>query len=335
MIKKSSSGLNRRVFLFTALGTVATFGRPAVALPGENSFPRSVSHFLGTTDIPSKPVRILTLGWGGEDALLALGIMPIAMPRYTQFDDGLLPWVAGKIGDFRPVLLNQGLIDFEGIASLKPDLILAVRTNINEQEWRRLQSIAPTVAYRSGPLQADWKEITALAGAATGRDDQAADLIKSTEELLRDLVKAHPAIKDRTFIFGDYFSGSNALGFYLPTDGRVASLLDLGLRPAPAVKSVAATMQEKIGTSISLELLDTMETDLLILWFPPGAREELETNELFKRYAPVARGSYIALDDPLAIWVACNPSVLSIPCGFPQFVARLEDAVLRQTESSQ
>lgn len=335
MIKKKSFGLNRRVFLFTALGAVATSGRPAVALSGEDSFPRSVSHAFGRTDIASKPVRIVTLGWGGEDASLALGIMPIAMPRYSQFNDGLLPWVAEKIGDVRPVLLSQGLIDFEAIARLKPDLIVAIRTNIDAQAWLRLQSIAPTIAYRSGPLQADWKEITTLVGAATGRDDQAAALIKKTEERLRDLAKAHPAIRDRTFIFGDYFSSSNALGFYLPTDGRVASLLDLGMRPAPAVTSIAATLQEKIGTSISLELLDTMETDLLILWFPPGAREELEANELFKRYAPVARGSYVALDDPLAIWVACNPSVLSIPYGFPQFVARLEDAVLRQTESSQ
>ena len=335
MIKKKSSGLNRRVFLFTALGTVAIFGRPALAVSAEDSFPRSVSHSFGNTDIPSKPVRIVTLGWGGEDALLALGIMPTAMPRYSQFNDGLLPWVAEKIGDVRPVLLNQGLVDFEAIARLKPDLILAIRTNINEQEWRRLQSIAPTIAYRSGPLQADWKEITTLVGSATGQDDQAAALIKNTEQRLRDLAKAHPAIIDRTFIFGDYFSGSNALGFYLPTDGRVASLLDLGLRPATAVTSIAATMQEKIGTSISLELLDTMETDLLILWFPPGAREELENNELFKRYGPVARGGYVALDDPLAMWVACNPSVLSIPYGFSQFVARLEDAVLRQTESSQ
>lgn len=98
--------------------------------------------------------------------------------------------------------------------------------------------------------------------------------------------------------------------------------------------SVAATTRQKIGASVSLELLDTMETDILILWFPPGAREELEANALFRLYAPVVKGGYIALEDPLSMWVACNPSVLSIPYGFPQLVSRLEHAVLRQTESA-
>lgn len=132
-------------------------------------------------------------------------------------------------------------------------------------------------------------------------------------------------------MFGDYFPQSNALGFYLPTDGRVASLLDLGLRVAPEVERMAVETQEKIGASISLELLDTMDADILILWFPPGARQELEANALFKRFAPVMSGAYIALDDPLSMWVACNPSVLSIPYGFPSLVDNLAQAALNRS----
>lgn len=322
--EKKDAVLERRNFLMAALGATVSFGWSASATSFDRHFPVSVSHAFGTTIIPEPPRRIVTLGWGGEDALLALGVTPIAMPSYGQFPNGVLPWVANKIGDAKPTLLNQGLIDYEALALLKPDLILAIRTNINAQAWHRLQHIAPTVAYRSGPLQADWKEITELAGAAIGLSGQASDLISATKVQLRDLAKVHPHIRDRTFVFGNYFPASNAIDVYLPPDGRVASLLELGLRIAPSALSFASSTRRKIVASISLELLDTIETDLLILWFPPGARLELEGNSLFKRFSPVVNGGYVPLDDPLAVWVACNPSVLSIPYGFPKFASRLE-----------
>lgn len=326
MREVKSAGFSRRSFIKTVLGAAVLSGSSAEAMVPDGLFPVSIDHAFGTTVVPARPRRVVTLGWGGEDALLALGITPVGMPRYGQFPDGVLPWVREKIGSTRPALLSQGLIDYEALVLIKPDLILAVRTNIDGQAWRRLQRIAPTVAFRSGPLQADWKEITELAGEANGVADQARDLISATERQLRDLTDAHPTIRGRSFVFGDYFPRSNALGFYLPSDGRVASLLDLGLKVAPGVASIAALSSERIGSSISLELLDTMETDILILWFPPGARQELENNKLFKRFLPVVNGGYIPLDDPLSMWVACNPSVLSIPYGFPQFVSRLEAA---------
>lgn len=149
--------------------------------------------------MPAKPQRIVTLGWGGEDALLALGVLPFAMPRYSQFGIGILPWVKEKIGDAKPILIGQGLIDFERIALIEPDLILAVRTNIDAQAWKRLQRIAPTIAYRSGPLQADWKEITELVGAAIGQSNRALDLIRDTEAMLRGFSNSHPSYRRPDF----------------------------------------------------------------------------------------------------------------------------------------
>lgn len=328
---RKSAGFGRRDFMLATLATAGLFDRSSQAVAGDNSFPIAITHALGTTIVPAKPQRIVTLGWGGEDALLALGVTPFAMPRYSQFETGMLPWAEEQLGKARPILVGQGLVDFERIAMFEPDLILAVRTNIDAQAWRRLQRIAPTVAYRSGPLQADWKEITQLVGAAIGQADRARSLVCETEAMLRQFSNSHSAILGRTFVFGDYFPQSNALGFYLPTDGRVASLLDLGLRVAPGVERIAASTRQKIGASISLELLDTMQADILILWFPPGARQELESNALFKRFAPVMSGAYIALDDPLSMWVACNPSVLSIPYGFPSLVDRLAQAAVNRS----
>ncbi len=327
MGKRETAGLGRRAFVASLMTTIGLCCRNVRATEKPvAAFPVTITHAFGETIIVAPPKRIVTLGWGGEDALVALGTVPVGMPRYEQFESGILPWIEEKIGAAKPMLLYQGEIDFEAIAVLKPDAILAIRTNIDSNDWRRLSAIAPTIAYRSGPLQADWQEITRLAGECLGKPELAEKLVAETRQRLHDLYETHSALKGRTFVFGSYFPGSNALGIYLPSDIRASTLMELGLDVSPQVTELAARNPDKIGTSVSFERLDGVETDLLILWFPPGARQDAERQPLFRSYAPVLKGGFIGLDDPISMWVTSNPSVLSIPYGFPDFVARLASA---------
>ena len=326
--QKSPVDRGRRLLVVSALMTLGLPRALCATSSVETAFRATISHVFGDTIISAPPKRIVTLGWGGEDALIALGTIPIGMPRYDQFESGILPWVERELGEAKPVLFSQSEIDFEGIAVLKPDAILAVRTNIDINDWRRLNSIAPTVAYRSGPLQADWQEITQLAGLCLGKPDLAKTRIQQAKSRLQELSAAHPNISGKTFVFGSYFPGSSSLGVYLPADLRVSTLMDLGLQISPQVEALAESNSGKIGTSVSLEQLDNVETDLLIVWFPPGAKGELERQSLFQSYAPVRKGGFIALDDPISMWVTSNPSVLSIPYGFPDFVSRLSKAIV-------
>lgn len=317
----------RRVFVFSALLTMAQFCMKANAASSSiNAFPVTISHNFGETIIATPPKRIVTLGWGGEDALIALGIVPVGMPRYEQFARGILPWVEEKLGEAKPTLLSQNEIDFEAIALLKPDAILAVRTNIDSKDWRRLNAIAPTIAYRSGPLQANWQEITLLAGDCVGKPELARALVEQTKSRLHALYADHSVLANRSFVFGSYFQGRSGLGVYFPDDLRVATLMELGLQVPLEVGRLATEHPGQIGTSVSFEQLDSIETDLLIVWFPPGAKEDAEGQPLFRSYAPVTAGGFVALDDPVSIWVTSNPSVLSIPYGYPDFVSRLAAA---------
>ncbi|MBA8838934.1 ABC transporter substrate-binding protein [Ochrobactrum sp. RH2CCR150] len=317
----------RRAFVFSALLAMTPFGAAANAASGNfNAFPVTISHNFGKTIIGAPPQRIVTLGWGGEDALIALGTIPVGMPRYEQFANGILPWVDEKLGATKPMLLSQSEIDFEAIALLKPDAILAVRTNIDGKDWRRLNAIAPTIAYRSGPLQANWQEITLLAGECVGKPELARALVEQTKSRLHALYADHSVLMNRSFVFGSYFQGRSALGVYFPDDLRVATLMELGLQVPSEVVKLAAEHPGQIGTSVSFEQLDSIETDLLIVWFPPGAKEDAEGQPLFRSYAPVVGGGFVALDDPVSIWVTSNPSVLSIPYGYPDFVSRLAAA---------
>ena len=114
------------------------------AVEAKDQFPVTISHALGTTIVNQPPERIVTLGWSSEDAVLALGKIPVGMPRYRFFASGIFPWNEDRLAGARPYLF-EGDIDYEAIAALRPDLILGIYSGIDDLAYKRLSSIAPTV----------------------------------------------------------------------------------------------------------------------------------------------------------------------------------------------
>lgn len=310
---------------FTALAA------PAMAEEG-GMFPATVKHALGTTAVPADPQRIVTLGWSGEDAVLAFGKVPVAMTQYSLFERGVFPWNEPKLGGEKPVLLAQGEVDFEQIAALKPDLILGVYSGVDDVAWKRLSTIAPTVVYRSGPWLANWREQTEMTGAALGRPEEARRLIDATNTFLRDLGSKYPDLKGKTFAFGTYFAGSSGIVVYLPDDPRVEALVELGLMVPPGIMALGTSAPGDFSVSVSLEEISMIDADILIMWYGPGARAAAEAQPLFNTLGAVKRGAYVALEDPIDVWSTSALSVLSVPYGFPRFVPRLAEAAARAEE---
>lgn len=310
-------------------GVLSTGTLSAAFAAGERPFPIDIRHALGTTRIEAEPKRIVTLGWNGEDAVLALGRIPVGMHRYGLFEQGILPWNEAYLKGQTPELLQPGVLDYEAIAALEPDVILAIKTGINEIEWERLSSIAPTIVYTSAPWRADWREQMVLTGLALGEPQKAHDLVETAEKQLRDLTAAHPELAGKTFIFGSYFPGEGTLGVYFARDPRVRELAAMGLRLAPDVDALMAKEPNANGTGVSLEELDHFDADVLIVWYGPGARADAEGQPLFKSFGPVRRGAYVALDDPVSVWATSAVSVLSIPYAFPDFVERIAAAAAK------
>src|SRR5687768_8955385 len=89
-----------RRFLTAAALLIVTIA-PAAA----QSFPVTIKHALGETVIEKAPERIVTWGWGNHDALLALGVVPVAMPfsTYGGGDNGLHPWVEDRLAELGAV----------------------------------------------------------------------------------------------------------------------------------------------------------------------------------------------------------------------------------------
>lgn len=318
---------SRHIFCVFAALFVTLLARVEAQATDGPGFPRRIVHALGETIVEHEPKRIVALGWNSEDTLFALGAAPIAMPRYSFLPGGVSPWNESDVTRVQPELLPGFIPDFEKIAMLEPDLILAIRSGVGQQDWKRLSQIAPTIVYRSGPWQAGWEEQMDLIGAALGKSAQAHDLSNEMKASLSRMMEKHPELVGRSFIFGSIFRDDPSLGIYLPNDPRVKLLADLGLRIPESVRALAKREPGSHGTSVSFELLDTLDTDLLIIWYPPGAREWAEEQPLFKLFSPVQSGRYVPLDEPIETWATSALTVRSIPYGMPKLIERLAQAI--------
>lgn len=288
---------------------------------------RVIDHAFGQTVLRTEPRRLVTIGYGDEAPFLALGHKPIAIVYSGMFASGMTPWCEQAFGTVKPALLDGSIIDFEEIARLEPDVIVGVFSQIDATSYDRLSRIAPTIAYRSGPYRAGWKEQTEIAGAVLGLDVKARQLIVESERLLVSYGHVYPGLKGRSFTFGSYFAGSSRIVVYLPGETRVDWMIEIGMRPSTGVRRLASRSGDGVSADASLEDLDSVAADLLVMWYEPGARPALESQRLFQMFSPVREGRYVGLDDPSEIWAASWPSVLAIPYAFPGILRRMEAAV--------
>ncbi len=118
--------------LMVAAPPACSSQKPAPAGGGAGG-PVTITHAFGETTIPEPPKRVVSAGFTGQDDLLALGVVPIAVTNW--FGDqpfGVWPWALPKLGNAKPVVLNlDNGIQVQQIAGLKPDLIVATDAGVD------------------------------------------------------------------------------------------------------------------------------------------------------------------------------------------------------------
>ncbi|RRO19432.1 iron-siderophore ABC transporter substrate-binding protein [Saccharopolyspora rhizosphaerae] len=149
-----------------ALG-VAACGAPASDQPAPSQS-RVVQHAKGQTNVPEKPQRVVVLDTGELDAVLALGVKPIATVL-PDANSQLQPYLAEKAGNIE-VVGTIGSPNLEKIAALKPDLILSSKTR-DDEHYDALSAIAPTVFAET--VGKTWKDNFLLDAEALGKRAEA------------------------------------------------------------------------------------------------------------------------------------------------------------------
>ncbi|UCR89386.1 iron-siderophore ABC transporter substrate-binding protein [Mycetocola spongiae] len=298
------------------------------------AFPATLEHAYGETVIEAEPQRIVTIGWSTHDVVAALGVVPVAIPKFGWGDDkeGYLPWFEEKItelGGEQPVTLDSSEIDFEKLLELNPDLILAPYSGITEKDYERLSKIADTVAFPETAWTSDWKELTRTVGTALGRSDRAEKLITDTDASIAAQAAAHPEFAGKTFVYSLTLSeGESTMGLYGGSDPRVQIVEQLGMVSAPEIKRMDE-QGEKAAWNYSLENLDQLETDVLIAWGDDEGKTLTLENPMMQQWSPVENNHALIFTDSDLVWATSAPTVLSIPWSLDKFVPMLSETVSR------
>jgi len=334
--KQVNRDVGRRNFLF-GIGGVSlvtlligcSSAEPAQQPSDTNiGFPVTLSHTYGSTEILKAPERVISVGLTEQDTLLALGITPVATREWFGEKPGALwPWAsAAAEGEATPEVLAYEL-NYEKIASLRPDLILGVSWGVTEEEYQKLSQIAPTVAQSGEYVDGGtpWQEQTQIIGRAVGKEQRAQELIAEVEEKFAQAREEHPEFVGATAIAA-YDFGDGNLGVYGPQDPRARILSELGFEAPPRI---AELVGDDFYAEISSEQIELVESDVLVwIVFTEEGVSRIQDQPLYQTLDVVKEGRDIFLvdDDPVGAAYSFS-TALSLPVLLDGLVPQLATAV--------
>ena len=294
------------------------------------SFPVSIPHKYGTTKIDAAPKRVVVVGLREQDALLALGVVPVATTEwYGKHPGAIFPWAKDELGDAKAptVLSNTDGIEVEKVAAQQPDLILGVYSGMTEKEYSSLSKIAPTVAQPKGEPDygSSWQEETLIAGEAVGKPEEARKLVVDTEKLVADTAAKYPKLSGNTAaIVADY----QGIFVYGPKDVRSRLLTELGMKyPEELINA----FPKQFGGQLSDEKTDALDVGVLV-WFADGDRTkaEIKRDPLYSKLDVTKQGRDVFIHGDDRVYDATSfVSVLSMPSLMEELVPRLAAAADR------
>lgn len=289
------------------------------------AFPVTVDHAYGSTTIDAEPMRIVTIGWSGQDAVIALNKVPVAMESFSGdgIENNILPWDASRLNGAKPVLMTTNPdIPFEQILGLDPDVILAVYPGIDEGEYKRLSDIAPTVAFPDQPWDTAWDKQMSMIGAALGQPEQAQTLIDETGAYFEKQAADHPQFQGKTATYA--MRTDEGLIVFCGTDPRIRLLGQLGVKTSPGVDAVCTSGDSSV--SVGMESIDTLDADVFILVDADGTNlDKLMSFGPFANMTSVSNGRLVRLVGMDYAMATSAPTVLSVPYAFDEFIAQLSD----------
>ena len=324
--------LSRRAVLFGIAGTALTAGctsdgnQPATSSPPSLRKSEAIEHKYGSTPVPADPQRVVTLGLVDHDAVLALGVVPVALTagEYSAANPyGVWPWAQDRLGAATPQVLPDTEINFERVAALQPDLILAVYSGIERSDFDTLSKIAPTVAQSGqwGDYQTPWSEMTRMIGGALGRSDQAEAAIAAVEQKFAEARAAHPEFAGQTAVYAGVLEPGS---YYVELAGstRVGVLTELGFSSPTDIKG------KEFYTEISQEQLEIIDRDV-VLWElgSPSLQEAVLDDRLYTRLDLHIEGREVFVTDKTDAGALALISVLSLPYIVDRLAPRLDAAV--------
>lgn len=300
----------------------------ASATANDATFPVTIAHKYGSTTITKKPERVVTVGLTEQDALLALGIVPVGTSEwFGGYPGAIWPWAQDELealGGTIPEAVGGESINMEKIAALQPDLILALYSGLKQEEYDLLSQIAPTVAQPADYVDygIPWQELTLTVGKAVGKAAAAEALIADVEAQFAQVQVDHPEFTGATSIVATPYQG---IWVYGEQDVRGRFLTMLGFQLPAGLQEVTGT---EFGGNLSMERADLLDVDVII-WLDAEEAEGELGGPVYQKLPVHTEGREVHLssyNDPLG-GATSFVSVLSLPFLLEGLVPQLADAM--------
>ena len=241
----------------SAVATDTTVPDPAAA---SGAYPVTIAHKYGETTVEDLPERIAVVGLLEQDALLALGVVPVATTEWFGEHPGAVwPWAADELealGAEPPAVLGDPP---RSTSRTSPPRIPTSSwpstpgsptrtTDCSRRSPRRSPSPATYIDYGI-----PWEELTRTVGLVVGQPDEAEALVADVEAQFASARDAYPEFVGATSVMATPYEG---VWVYGPEDVRGRFLTNLGFElpanlprsPAPSSAVISATSTSTSST---------------------------------------------------------------------------------------
>ncbi|MEV6436734.1 iron-siderophore ABC transporter substrate-binding protein [Streptomyces anulatus] len=299
------------------------------------AFPVTVEHAFGSTEVKQAPKRVVTVGYTDDQAVLAFGIKPVGMVDQYPNPAGQTPdintqwpWVKDQWGDTRPeVVMKNGDAgpNFEKIASLRPDLIIAVYSEVDQAGYDKLSKIAPTVGRTKAEKElfsAPWQDNATHIAKALGKEKEGAELVKGIQTKLDAAKQDHPEFGGKKAVALSWYKDS--ISAFTSTDVRGRLITGTGFDYQTEIDKIA---DGGFSTELSPERIDLIDVDRIFVINDKADTDALKKFELYNNLPAVKNGkvSYLLDSEGPAVGAAMSQgTLLSLPYAIDELVASVK-----------
>lgn len=287
----------RRRLLLLGLGVAvatACSGRSQTAsLDPQAIETKLVQHAYGEAQVPINPARVVVLGFYTLEAVMALGVEPVASSGMIFNNLLHLPYPDREIVDIG----NPREPSLEQIAALKPDLILSSKGFTNEDTYALLSQVASTVVFDIDG-GTNWQTLTRQYGEVLDKAAEAEQLEANYAAKLQAFQTQLPKAARQIEVSVTYFAPERISAFGKETfPGTVLAAAGLS---RPSQQADAEILQ------VSLERLSDIDGDVLFVVEPQSqtkeagnvraALERIKANPLWAQLEAVQAGRVYEVD---------------------------------------
>lgn len=234
------------VALAMTLGMTAAFAETADTV--------SVTHELGTVEVPVNPAKVVVFDFGTLDSIRALNVegIELALPK-----SNVPEYLSEYAGD---AYTNAGDIkepDMEAIFAFEPDVIFIAGRQ--QAAYEDLAAIAPTVyiSVNAATYMEDYERNATMLGQVFGKEAEAAEIIAAQKDKAAEVAEKAAASGEKALIILTNDGSISAYG----SGSRFGIIHDL-LGVAQADKNIEASTH---GQEIGFEYIAEINPDILFV----------------------------------------------------------------------